>query len=253
MALSNSKKDLIADLLLERLCDCIIANSEATKKRFRKKCESKVYVVSNGFDLGWLNDSEVTKPQLVKDGWLNIWVSASVSRLKRHDLVLSAFEMVAEKHPEARVIFIGAKDPLEPDWWKYLQKRARRSKFSDRIHWVGHVKDVRPWYRAADMLVLASDNESFGRVIVEAMAVGLPVIASRIGGIPEIITDNVNGLLAKPGNPKDFADCINRLFKDEDLKGQLIKNGKKRAKQFDMKLHLEKMTKIFNQIIIKNR
>ena len=85
------------------------------------------------------------------------------------------------------------------------------------------------------------------------MALGVPVIASRSGGIPEIITNEVNGLLTTPGNPKDIADCIIRLLEEKDLKKRLIKSGKNRALQFDLKLHVEKMTNIFDQIITKGK
>jgi glycosyltransferase involved in cell wall biosynthesis len=244
-----SQKALIADLVLKRFCDCIVANSKATQRRFRKKYKSKVPVVYNGFDLKWLNEPATAKPELLKDGWQNILVSARVSQWKRHDLVLSAFEIIAAQHPEAHVILIGARDPLEPEWWRFLQQKTKGSKFAERIHWVGHVKDVRPWYQAADMLVLASDNEPFGRVIVEAMAVGLPVIATRNGGIPEIITDNVNGLLVNSGDPEDLAGSINRLLLDKNLREQLARNGKNRSKQFDLKLHIGKMAEIFSQFI----
>jgi glycosyltransferase involved in cell wall biosynthesis len=166
---------------------------------------------------------------------------------------MNAFEKLAEKAPEMHLICIGAKDTEEPEWWRYLMDKTNRSKYKKRIHWMGQVDDVRPWYRAAEMLVLSSESEPFGRVIVEAMAMGVPVIASRGGGVTEIITDNENGILTGPGNDNEIASSIKKVLENETFKNRISSGAKKRAKEFDLKIHVEKMTKIFNEIITNNK
>jgi glycosyltransferase involved in cell wall biosynthesis len=241
---------LISDMLLTHLCDCIIANSQATRKRFNEQIHHKVKVIYNGFDLEWLTHAEVKKPQLLKDDWFNILVVSRLSRWKKHDIVLAAFEKVAQNLPNAHLILLGAKDPFQPEWWNHLQKKANSSKYSERIHWIGHVNDVRPWYKGAHVLVLASVNEPFGRVIIEAMATGIPVIASRSGGVPEIITHGKDGFLTQPGSSKEIAEYIQLIFNKKNLKNKLTTVARKRAQSFHMKNHLLKMVEVFNQTVV---
>ena len=189
---------------------------------------------------------------MIEDNWTNILMIARVSKIKRHDIVLSAFEIVAQKYPDTHLILVGSKDPLELEWWEHLQEKTKKSKFCSRIHWVGHKHDVRPWYKAADLLVLTSENEAFGRVLIEAMAMGVAVIASRVGGIPEIITDGTNGILINNCDAVDTAENINKLLKNINLRDRLCREAKKRAMQFDMAFHIEKMEKIFDSLLEAN-
>ena len=241
--------DPYMDFFLCRLSNCIIANSKATGKRFHPRFSSKVCVVYNGVNLYWLQQNDGSKPEIIQEGWKVILVVARLSRDKRHDILLSAFEHVARPHPDLHLVFLGRMDSSDPAWWQELQTRTLRSPYSERIHWVGHVEDVRPWYRAACFLALASENESFGRVIVEAMACRLPVIATRVGGIPEIVRENKDGLLVTPGNIAEMAEGFSRFLRDESLRLLLIKSGLERAKNFDIKTHIDQMIRIFEDCV----
>ena len=111
----------------------------------------------------------------------------------------------------------------------------------DRIHWLGAVDDPRPWYRAAWVLVLASESESFGRVLVEAMGSGTPVIATTVGGIPEIVRDGQEGLLFSPGSSEQLANAIKKLLKEESLRMRLAQAAFRRADSFGLDLHIQNM------------
>jgi glycosyltransferase involved in cell wall biosynthesis len=206
-------------------------------------------VVHNGLDIGWLRDESVPRPGLIGNAWKVILVVARISRWKRHDLVLSAFERIAGLESKVHLVCLGSSDPLEPEWWDYLQERSHQSAFSNRIHWVGHVEDVRPWYRAAYMLVLASENEAFGRVLVEAMACGLPVIATKNGGVPEIVRHGKEGFLVLPGNSEEIAEAMSKMLKDQPLRESLGRFAEKRAEHFSLDSHVEMMIKVFDDVI----
>ncbi len=241
--------DIYLDFILKRLNTKIIANSRATADRFGRSFHPKVSVVHNGVDIGWLRDESVPRPGLIGDAWKVILVVARVSRWKRHDLVLSAFERIAGLESKVHLVCLGASDPLEPEWWDYLQERSHQSAFSNRIHWVGHVEDVRPWYRAAYMLVLASENEPFGRVLVEAMACGLPVIATKNGGVPEIVHHGKEGFLVLPGNSEEIAEAMLKMLKDQPRRESLVRFAEIKAEHFSLDSHVEKMIKIFDEVI----
>ena len=239
--------DIYLDFFLRKLSTTIIANSHATAKRFGDSYHSKVRVVHNGVDLARFRDDSVSRPSLIDDTWKTILVVARVSRWKRHDLALSAFEQIASKEPNAHLFCIGASDALESEWWDHLQEQTRQSMVSHRIHWIGQISDVRPWYKAADILLLCSENEPFGRVLVEAMACGVPVVATRSGGVPEIVRHGEDGFLVTPGSVNEIADAIAEILGNGSLREQLAKSAIKRAESFDLDSHTEKMTRVFEE------
>ena len=245
--------DIYLDFFLTRLCSHIVCNSHATAKRFEKGLLSKVTVIYNGLDLKWLKENTIKKPFQIKDEWKIILVVARISKWKRHDLALSAFEHIAKVDSKVHLICVGAKDILEPEWWFHLQELTRHSAFSDRIHWVGQVDDVRPWYRIAHMLVLASENEPFGRVLVEAMACGVPVIATKSGGVPEIVRHDKDGLLVRSCDDHELAKAIAKLLKNESLRKSYGQNAMERAEYFSLDRHVEKIVQVFNDVINKKK
>jgi len=241
--------DIYLDPILCRLSTKIIANSQATARRFKPLFQHKVRTVYNGIDTGWLRDGAVKKPDLIQSDWKVILVVARVSKSKRHDLALSAFEKVAPSDPELHLVCVGAEDQLEPEWYNYLMNSTKQSQFSDRIHWVGQVADIRPWYKSASVLLFPAEKEAFGRVLVEAMACGVPVVATRSGGVSEIVTDNQDGFLVKPGDINEIAATMSALLNDSLLRNQLIKSAIQRGEAFTVELHAKEMHEIFEHTV----
>ncbi len=241
-----TEPDPYLDPLLLRLCTVVIANSHATSRRFVPRFKTKVRVVYNGIDIQRLKDPSVEEIHPFTGQCKILLVVAGIHRPKRHDIILSAFEEVAHLDPTLHLALIGGKDKL--DWWRHLQETTRRSMFSDRLHWLGTVEDLRPWYRAAWVLILASESESFGRVLVEAMGSGTPVIATRVGGIPEIVRNDQEGLLISPGSSEQLANAIKRLLKEENIRMRLAQAAFIRADSFGIDLHIRNMLNIFNEV-----
>ena len=144
---------------------------------------------------------------------------------------------------------LGTKDHLDPEWWDELHKRSSRSAFTERIHWIGQVEDIRPWLRSAFLLLLASDGEPFGRVLVEAMACGVPVIATRSGGIPEVVREGMDGLLASPGNAEELSEGILKLLGDTAFRDRIAESGRERAENFSIENHVHKMVQVFEETL----
>lgn len=244
-----SEKDRWLDFVLSKLSSLIIVNSRATAKRFPEQIQKKIRIIHNGIDTHWLRDERICRDQVqVPDGRI-LLVVARVSKWKRHDLALDAFEEVAEVHPDLHLILVGAKDPFEPEWWNYLQKRTIDSLYTERIHWIGHIDDVRPWYHAASILLLPSDNEPFGRVLVEAMACGIPVVATRGGGVPEIVRHEKDGFLVSMGNRHELAAAVRTLLENDATRLKMGEFGKERAKEFGIESHLRAIIDVFKEAI----
>jgi len=86
-------------------------------------------------------------------------------------------------------------------------------------------------YSAADIFVLASENETFGQVYLEAMACGTPIIGTNLGGVPEVVTDSYDGYLVEPNNPSLLAQKIEKLLYDEATRKEFIKNALKTVRR----------------------
>ena len=242
-------RDPYLDFLLSWLSAGIVTNSRATSKRFEPRFSQKVSVVYNGLDLQWIRGDVLNKPELIGTDWKVILYIARASRWKRHDLAVSAFERIAKVQSKAHLICVGGKDTQDSEWWDQLQAMTSRSLFSERIHWIGRAEDVRPWLRSASILILTSDNEPFGRVLVEAMACGIPVVATRSGGVPEIVREGLEGLLVTPGSADEICDAIVKLLNDDALSKHFSKAGRKRAEDFSIENHVKQMVDVFEQTL----
>jgi glycosyltransferase involved in cell wall biosynthesis len=102
-----------------------------------------------------------------------------------------------------------------------LEARARTLKIADRVRFVGQVADPSPHYAGARLFALPSLGEGLSNALLEAMAFGLPVVATRIGGNVDLVEDGVNGLLVEPGDPAQLAAALTRLLRDEPLARRL--------------------------------
>jgi L-malate glycosyltransferase len=243
-------RDPYLDGIISALSSRIVANSHATASRFPGRVRSKVTVVHNGIDLRWFTEKVKISPSFHCDpAWKLLLVVARISRSKRHDVVVSAFELAAGDDPDVHLICIGAKDDADPEWWSWLQERTKHSPFADRIHWLGDMDDVRPWYQRATALVLASENEAFGRVLVEAMASGLPVIATRDGGVPEVVGHDRDGLLVPVGDILELAVAVKKILSDEPLRRRLSQSARERANTFSLDFHVSSMNYVFETVI----
>ena len=132
--------------------------------------------------------------------------------VKRQDLLLASFPRILEKIKQARLIFVG--DGLRR---KTLEQQALSMSYPDRIHFLGTRTDVPKILGASDLVVLISDHEGLPISLVEAMARGIPVLGTEVGGIPEIIDDGLNGFLIPAAPSPDFlAESVIKIWKGRD-------------------------------------
>lgn len=244
-----AERDNKLDWLLGRMSDLIVTNSHATARRFKNLFRKKIKVIYNGIEVHRFREPFVEKPSFIKNEWKIILVIARISKSKRHDLALKTFERIARIYHDLHLVFIGAKDPVEPEWQSLLLERTKLSPYADRIHWIDHQNDLRPWYYHADLFFLPTEREAFGRVIIEAMACGLPVITTNVGGLREIVGHMKDGILVPPGNVKKMADAIMEILDNDNLKTKLSLTAQKRAGDFGLKSHIDNMAYIFDSVI----
>jgi glycosyltransferase involved in cell wall biosynthesis len=148
-------------------------------------------------------------------GWL--------TPVKGHPILLEAFAKVRRDNPDLQLVIIGSGSLREP-----ILTRARNLGISEAVHLLDVRADIPDCLSAMDLFVLPSLNEGMGRALVEAMAAGRPVIASRVGGIPAIVDHRKNGLLVTAGDADALADAIAELLANPAWSRELAEAARKR-------------------------
>ncbi len=120
-----------------------------------------------------------------------------------------------------------------------LREKARQLGLADRVHFAGYVADSREVYVASDVLLMPSRFEGLPMTLLEAMAMGLPVVASKLDGIAEVIADGHEGLLVESGDAGGFAESISRLLENPALGSELAGNARTKI---EARFSVERMT-----------
>jgi glycosyltransferase involved in cell wall biosynthesis len=155
-----------------------------------------------------------------------------LQRWKGIDVLVSALPGVIQAHPEAHLVVVGGDHALEPGYGDSLVALAEELGIADRVHLVGYQRDARSWMAAFDVAVHASDVEPFGLVVLEAMALGKPLIAGAKGGPAEIIRDGVEGFLVPYGDSAGLSRRIVDYLDDPELGRRTGAAAISRAREF---------------------
>jgi len=179
-------------------------------------------VIPNGVDVGRFHDPRPVDSSVVDPGGLKHPMVFGVGRLafrKGFHLLVESMPRVLRRHPGAR-LYVAGKGIMAG----FLGLLVESLDLQDAVTLMGYVsEEALPWlYRLCDVFVLPSVSaESFGITLIEAMAAGRPVVASRIGGVPEIVDDGVNGLLFEPWDSRGLSEAVSALLGDPELAGDL--------------------------------
>lgn len=139
---------------------------------------------------------------------------------------------------------------VDAPYEKRVQDLVSEQHLQDRIEWLGYQTDLKAFFASIDILVLTSLNEPFGRVLIEAMASGVPCVAANSGGVPEIITDGLTGLLYPPGSPEMLSTCLNRLSDDSALAIKIAENaGRMVQDRFTITVQQQQLADCYQQVL----
>lgn len=179
-----------------------------------------------------------------------VGIVGQIQPIKGHIDFVSAAAQVVASVPQAHFVVAGDAMIARMQAFKeQLQQAITDNGLSDRFHFLGFRNDLPVVMRSLDVLVAPSWSESFGRVVVEGQSAGCPVVGTNVGGIPEIIQDGVNGLLAPPHDPTSLAAAIVRLGTDATLRAELRAAGLRSAQRFNIQRHVEQMQSIYDEVV----
>jgi len=206
----------------------------------------RIFVIPNGIEVNsetLLNHHERRKIRLALGIEPNDFLVLTVGRLqepKGHIFLLEAIPAVLESFPNTVFAFAG-----EGRLRKDLESKARSQGITAAVHFLGNRPDIPSLLGISDCFVLPSIWEGLPIALLEAMAAGLPVVATKVGGIEEVITDSYDGLLVEPANPIALSRAIIQLLSDEELRNRLGSAGEALV---DKKYTLDRMCLHYEQL-----
>ncbi|MBA3746277.1 MAG: glycosyltransferase family 4 protein [Solirubrobacterales bacterium] len=193
--------------------------------------------------LGWRGEPLPRAPR-GEDTPPTIVCVAVMRHEKGHDILLRAFSSVAREVPGARLVLVGD-GPSRPG----LEARAESAGLRDRVHFAGRVEDIWVYLRDADVFALASYNEALGIGIMEAMAAGLPVVASDVGGIPELVERGVTGELFARGDHEQLARHLIDLLRSPERSSRMSAAGQQAAQAMHMHESVREYFALYGELL----
>jgi glycosyltransferase involved in cell wall biosynthesis len=168
---------------------------------------------------------------------------ANFRRLKGHHLLLQAALSVRRSFPEARFVLVG-RGPIEQE----IRRATQDLGLNGSIVFAGFRIDAPRVMSAFDVFVLPSIHEGLPIALVEAMALGRPVVATRVGGLPEVVRDGTEGFLVPSGDPVALADAIVTILGSHSLREQMGRAGRRRAKEFDIERPVHRIETVYEEL-----
>jgi glycosyltransferase involved in cell wall biosynthesis len=236
-----------------RFADCVLVNAEAVKEWLTSEGypPSKIVVIPNGVELERFDG--LPAPELVRQE-LGVPATAPlvmvVSRLTRQkglEHFLEAAAVLARRFPDARFAVVGYANPAEQDYETALKELTDRLGLKGRVIFTGLRHDVPALLAAASVSVMPSLNEALSNVLLESMAAGAPIVATRVGGTPEAIADGVTGVLVPPGDSGALATAIGELLEDSARATRL---GRAARQAIEAGYSVEKMVRATERLYI---
>jgi glycosyltransferase involved in cell wall biosynthesis len=232
-----------------------IAISEETKRRISnimRKRELKIEVIYDG------ENTELYHPDTPTDVFerdfppnknkLKIGIIGRINEWKRHIDVIEAAGLLTNRL-DLQVFIVGELwECPTSEFWKKLQSRIITLGLSDRVVFTGFRSDIPEIMAGLDIIIVPSENEPFGMVTVEAMAMGKPVIGTLSGATPEIIQHGLNGLLVPVKSPEALANAIETLASDRDYAKSLGFNARRRVLEaFSLDAYIRNIQELYLQ------
>lgn len=208
--------------IVNRCIDQVITVSDYEKQQLLRLGvqSSIIHTIYNGVDLQQFSFSKKQNSSIKKIGIL-----ARLSEEKNHGLFLKIAKELAH---EPNLSFYIAGDGPEHE---HIQALCKKLHLEDRVHLLGEVKQPEEFIKSMDLLLLTSKREVFPMVILEAMAIGTPVLSINIGGIKEAIIDRQTGFLASRHEEKQFVRQIQDLRFDNDMRTKVIQEARRKVEQ----------------------
>ena len=181
-----------------------------------------------------------------------IGIVGRLQHWKGMHVLVEALPQILRTHPNTHCVLVGGDHALEPDYPAFLRTQIDRLALADKVTLTGLQANVPEWMQAMDVIVHASDHEPFGIVVIEAMALGKPVVAGDTAGPTEVITDGVHGLLTPYGDAPALAGAVLRYLDDPEFAQQTGAAARIRAQEFSTRRYAENCVAALQSLMAKD-
>jgi len=244
----NFAKPLTIRWLRKWFCnlDAKIAVSKPALEFASKHLPGEYAIIPNGIDLEHFSP-DVSPIDEFRDGKLNILFVGRMEQRKGVKYLIKAYQQVKEEFPETRLLIVGPGTRLRNRY----ERQVKHNKLNDVV-FTGHVSydELPRYYQTADIFCApATGSESFGIILLEAMAMGKPIIASNIDGYASLVTHGTEGLLVPPKDDKRLARELRVLLSDESIRQQLGDKGKIKVRAYDWENIAQQILDIYTSVL----
>lgn len=236
-------------MALPRARAVIVPSHSQAQRLARYVPRQKIHVVYHGIDAAaFAASAAIGRARLrsqygVGEAQPVVSVFGRLEPVKGHSDLLQAARIMLASRPDLRFWIVG-EGSLEAS----LQQQARQLGIAAAVHFLGYQRDVASLMAASDVVLLPSRHESFGIVLIEAMSLGKPIVATTVGSIPEVVSDGVQGYLAPPGHVEELSRQVLRLATNPSQAERLGQAGRERVQQaFTVHQMVERMATIYRQ------
>ena len=216
-----------------------VALSEEVQKTIQEVyglSEKKIPVIFNGIDLSRC----IVKESYVRNNAFNVLHVGRFMDVKNHELLLRSFAQFVKKHPDTKLQLLGDGELREK-----MEHLAAELGIAEFVQFAGLQSNVYPWLHKADVFILPSKFEGMPMTLIEAMGTGLPIIASNVGGIPDMLTDKEDALLIKP-KEEDILEALEMIYSDGEKRKQLGRNALDKSIVFSAKTMARKYLQLYS-------
>ena len=251
----GSKMALILEKFLATLTDRIIVLTESEKKDFLRLkvcCFEKISVVGNGIELNKyclenVNKGEIKKILGIAGEDKVVGFIGRLEPIKGIEYLITAAKIIVTQISEIKFIITG-----EGALRKKLESEVKNLGLAKNFIFTGWKEDISPILAILDLCVLPSLNESWGLILLQAQKAGVPIVATTVGGIPEVVLDGKTGILVPPKDSRRFAEAIIYLLKDNPKRLAMAKAAKEWVDtRFSIQEMLGKIHGIYNEFMLK--
>lgn len=233
--------ETVANKLIGRLSEKVIVVSNALKEKYSKYIKKdKIKVLYN-----YPKVQDIIQIEENKDDSFKLLMVGQIAKGKRQDDALKAVNIIVSSELNVSLIILG--NIVDEKYFEQLKEYCRINNIEKNVHFKGFVSNPYQYIKNADIMLVCSKAEAFGRTTIEAMMLGTPVIGADSGATTELIEDNKTGLLYECCNPEDLAEKIQKVYNNKELLTQIAKKSQQFiSKRFDNINLLEEVEEIFN-------
>jgi glycosyltransferase involved in cell wall biosynthesis len=248
-------------LFQERVATALPARGILTCSETAKRAQEKLWpnravrTVYPGVNLDRFNPDKLPSPLecrrqlgLPTRGAL-LGIVGRLQRWKGMHYLIDAMPAILREHPDAHCVIVGGQHGYEPEYPASLRQRVADAKLTEQVIFAGIQHNIPHWMQAMDVVVHASDNEPFGIVVIEAMALGKPVVATDTAGPTEIISHRTDGWLWTAGNPASLSDAVLKLLGDTELRERISQAARRKAASFSSRNYARRVVESIFELI----